>query len=215
VQAPTAELKKLQAGDIKILDLDGNGIISTGANTLGDPGDRRLIGNTQPRYSYGFNLTGSWNNIDIAAFFQGVGKRNWYPHLEAQQFWQVYARPYGSFIPANFQDKMWSPENPDAYFPLVRGYIAQNSELSVANDMYLQNIAYLRFKNLTVGYNFPASMLSKIKVQGLRVYFSAENIHTWSKMDTDYLDPEEVLTDPTGRTYPMSKTYSAGIQLTL
>jgi TonB-linked SusC/RagA family outer membrane protein len=215
VQAPTAELKKLQAGDIKILDLDGNGIISTGANTLGDPGDRRLIGNTQPRYSYGFNLTGSWNNIDIAAFFQGVGKRNWYPHLEAQQFWQVYARPYGSFIPANFQDKMWSPENPDAYFPLVRGYIAQNSELSVANDMYLQNIAYLRFKNLTVGYNFPATMLSKIKVQGLRVYFSAENIHTWSKMDTDYLDPEEVLTDPTGRTYPMSKTYSAGIQLTL
>lgn len=215
VQAPTAALKMLQAGDIKILDLDGNGIISTGANTLADPGDRRIIGNTQPRYSYGFNFTASWNNFDIATFFQGVGKRNWYPNLEAQQFWQVYARPYGSFIPEDFASKMWSPENPNAYFPLVRGYIAQNSELSVNNDMYLQNIAYLRFKNLTVGYNFPASLLSRVKVQALRVYVSAENLHTWSKMDTDYLDPEEVVTDPTGRTYPMAKTFSAGIQLTL
>ncbi|MEJ5961159.1 SusC/RagA family TonB-linked outer membrane protein [Pedobacter immunditicola] len=215
VQAPTADLKKLQAGDIKILDLDGNGIISTGANTLTDPGDRRIIGNTQPRYTYGFNFTGAWNNFDIAAFFQGVGKRNWYPNLESQQFWHVYARPYGSFLPEDFADKMWSPENQDAYFPLVRGYIAQNSELSVSNDMYLQDIAYLRLKNLTLGYSLPKSVLSKIKVRNLRIYISAENVHTWSKMDTDYLDPEEVLTDPTGRTYPMAKTYSAGIQLTL
>lgn len=214
VQAPTAELKKLQAGDIKILDLDGNGIISTGANTLSDPGDRRIIGNTQPRYSYGFNLSASWNNFDIAAFFQGVGKRNWYPHLEAQQFWHVYARPYGSFLPENFQNMMWSPENPDAYFPLVRGYIAQNSELSVANDKYLQDISYLRFKNLTIGYNLPSALLKKVRVSNLRIYFSAENLYTWTKLDTDYMDPEEVVTDPTGRTYPMSKTYSAGLQLT-
>lgn len=215
VQAPTADLKKLQAGDIKILDLDGNGIISTGANTLADPGDRRIIGNTQPRYTYGFNFTGSWNGFDVAAFFQGVGKRNWYPNLEAQQFWHVYARPYGSFLPENFAEKMWSPENPNAYFPLVRGYIAQNSELSVANDMYMQDIAYLRVKNLTLGYTLPASLLSKIKVRNLRIYVSGENLFTWTKLDTDYLDPEEVVTDPTGRTYPMSKTYSAGIQLTL
>jgi len=214
VQAPTAELKMLQAGDIKILDLDGNGIISTGANTLSDPGDRRIIGNSQPRYSYGGNMTASWNNIDLSVFVQGIGKRNWYPHLEAQQFWGVYARPYGSFLPADFANMMWSEENPNSYFPLVRGYAAQNSELSVANDMYLQNIAYLRLKNLTIGYNLPSSLLSRFKIDALRVYVSGENLYTWSKLDTDYLDPEEVLTDPTGRTYPMAKTYSAGLQLT-
>ena len=214
VQAPTAELKMLQAGDIKILDLDGNGIISTGANTLDDPGDRRIIGNSQPRYTFGLNLSGSWNNFDLAVFFQGVGRQHWYPHLESQQFWHTYARPYGSFLPANYQDMIWSPENPDSYFPFHRGYAAQNSEMSVANDMYLQDIGYIRLKNLSIGYTLPSELTSRFRVERLRIYTSAENLHTWTKLETDYLDPEEVMIDPTGRTYPMAKTFSAGIQLT-
>jgi TonB-linked SusC/RagA family outer membrane protein len=214
VQAPTAELKMLQAGDIKILDLDGNGIISTGANTLDDPGDRRIIGNSQPRYTFGLNLSGNWNNFDVAVFFQGVGKQHWYPHLESQQFWHTYARPYGSFLPANYQDMIWSPENQDSYFPFHRGYAAQNSELSVANDMYLQDIGYIRLKNLSIGYTLSSALTSKFRVERLRVYTSAENLHTWTKLETNYLDPEEVMIDPTGRTYPMAKTFSAGIQLT-
>lgn len=214
VQAPTAELKKLQAGDIKILDLDNSGRIDVGANTLANPGDRRIIGNSQPRYSFGGNFSAGWKSFDVSAFFQGIGKQNWYPHLEAQQFWHAYARPYGSFFPENFQDMIWSPENPDAYFPFLRGYAAQNSELSVANDMYLQDLSYLRLKNLTLGYTLPEGLSKKIKAERFRVYVSGENIHTWTKLETDYMDPEEVMTDPTGRTYPMAKTYTAGLQVT-
>src|SRR5690606_9633929 len=79
VQAPTEELRMLQAGDIRILDLNGDGIINTGANTLEDPGDRRIIGNSLPRFSYGLTLGGQWSGIDLTVFFQGIGRQNWYP----------------------------------------------------------------------------------------------------------------------------------------
>ena len=214
VQAPTEELRMLQAGDIKILDLDGSGVIDTGANTLDNPGDRRIIGNSQPRYSYGFNLSAQWNGIDLSMLFQGIGRQHWYPHRESQMFWHVYARPYDSFIPKNFKDMMWSEENPNAYFPFIRGYTAQNSELSVANDMYLQNIAYCKLRNLTIGYSLPRVVLDKIRLDRVRVYLSGENLFTWTKLDTKYLDPESVTQDPTGRAYPMSKILSVGLDIT-
>ena len=214
VQSPTAELKLLQAGDIKILDLDGSGLIDVGANTLENPGDRRIIGNSQPRYAYGFSLSGAWRNIGLSAFFQGIGKQNWYPGLEAQQFWGPYARPYGSFLPENFQNMIWSVDNPNAYFPRMIGYAAQNSELSVANDMYLQNLSYCKLKNITIDYNLPALILSKIHVQSCKIYISGENLITWTKLKTDYIDPEETMTDPMARTYPVGRTISAGFEIT-
>lgn len=213
VQAPTAELRMLQAGDIKILDLNGDGIINSGLNTLSDPGDRVIIGNSEPRYSYGLNLGANWNGIDASIFFQGIGRQHWYPDLEAQGFWSVYARPYDSFIPSDFIDKIWSPENPNSYFPFLRGYTAQNSELSVNNDMYLQNIAYLKIRNVTLGYTLPSSITQRIKVNTLRLFMSGENLHTWTKLDTDYIDPEQVMTDKTGRSYPMGRVMSFGVQL--
>lgn len=215
VAAPTDELRKLQAGDIKIWDLDGDGEITFGDATVDNPGDRTVIGNTTPRYSYGVSLGGDWNGIDFSAFFQGIGKRDWYPSNENQMFWQIYARPYGSFIPKNFMKDIWTPDNPDAYFPLARGYIAQNSELSFYNDMYLQNIAYCKLKNITIGYTLPESLLRKTKViSNFRVYLSGENLVTWTPLKSKYIDPESVLNDSSGRTYPMNKTISFGIDVT-
>lgn len=214
VQAPTEELRMLQAGDIRILDINGDGIINTGSNTLDDPGDRRIIGNSLPRYSYGLTLGGQWNGIDLTVFLQGIGRRNWYPDPNSQAFWSVYSRPYASFIPTDFPSKVWSAENPNAYFPLLRGYTAQNAELSVANDMYLQDLAYLKLRNLTIGYTLPSGLTDRIKMNKVRFYVGGENLHTWSKLDTDYLDPEAVMTDPTGRSYPMGRTYSVGAQIT-
>ncbi|MVZ66497.1 SusC/RagA family TonB-linked outer membrane protein [Sphingobacterium sp. DK4209] len=213
VQAPTEDLRRLQAGDIKILDLNGDGIINAGKSTLEDPGDREIIGNSQPRYSYGLTFSANWNGIDASIFLQGIGRRNWYPNLETQAFWSVYARPYDSFIPSDFPDKIWSPENPNAYFPFLRGYTAQNSELSVNNDMYLQDLAYLKIRNLTVGYTFPTSLTNRIHVNKFRLFMSGENLVTWTKLKSDYIDPEQVMTDNTGRSYPMGKVVSFGAQL--
>ena len=216
VQAPTADLQKLQAGDIKIWDLDGDGDINIGQNTVDDPGDRKVIGNSQPRYLFGINLGADWNGLDFSVSFQGIGRQHWYPNGENEMFWQVYSRPYSSFIPVDFMEKVWTKDNPNAYFPLMRAYLAQNSELSVANDMYLQDLAYCKLKSLVIGYSLPAQLLQKTGIiEHLRIYLSGENLFKVSKLDTDYIDPEGVFLDPTGRGYPLNKIFSVGVNVTL
>ena len=213
VQAPTADLRRLQAGDIKILDLDGNNKIDFGAGTVDDPGDRKIVGNSQPRYSFGIPLGGSWNGIDFNILLQGVVHQDYYPDLENEMFWGPYARPYATFIPTNFEQKIWRPENPNSYFPRMIGYLAQNSELRYENNMYLQDIGYMKLRNLTVGYTIPSKITKKIKSKSIRIFVSGQNLWTWTRFDTDYIDPEEVMWDRTGRTYPMGKAYSFGIDI--
>ena len=76
-------------GDLKYKNLnpDKDQVINNGANTKGDPGDMRIIGNSSPRYSYGFNLNGDWNGFIVGVFVQGIAKRDWYPGSEADVFW--------------------------------------------------------------------------------------------------------------------------------
>ncbi len=207
---------KLQAGDIKFNDLDGDKKITPGKNTLDDSGDRRIIGNTTPRYRFGLNMGFNWNNFDFSTLVQGVGRRDWYPGNNADKFWGPYSRPYYSFIPKNFEKDVWTAENPDAYFPLLRGYTALNgsNDLNGANDKYIQNAGYIRLKNLVVGYTLPQKLLDKINIKKLRFYLSGENLGYYTPMRTKYIDPEQLDGDGTnGRTYPMSKTLSVGMDL--
>lgn len=170
-------------GDIKFKDLNNDGVIDYGTNKAGDPGDRKIIGNTTPRYTYSFNLGADWNGIFFSAFFQGVGKQDWWPGTDNALFWGQYNRPYNN-IPASMIGNIWSEDNPNAYFPRYRGYVALQStrELSVVQTRYLQNVAYLRLKNLQVGYNFPHNITSAIKMQAARIYLSAENLWCWSPL---------------------------------
>ncbi|WP_247235696.1 TonB-dependent receptor [Telluribacter sp. SYSU D00476] len=210
------EWSKLQAGDLKFIDLDGNGKIDQGANTLEDHGDLKIIGNSRARYRYGMNLGASWNGIDLSVLAQGIWRKHWYPGNNADKFWGPYSRPYYSFIPENFSDDVWTPENPDAYFPLLRGYTALNNggDLTAANDRYIQNVGYLRLKNVVLGYTFPESLTRKIRVPRARIYVSGENLLTYTPLRSRYIDPEQLDGDATnGRTYPMSKTYSAGLTI--
>ena len=158
----------LRAGDLKYKDLDGDNIISTGANTVDNPGDRRIIGNSQPRYQFGLTLGFNWNGIDFSAFFQGVGRQDWYPSSDARYFWGLYARPFSSWIQKDFLAQCWSEENPDAYFPRPRAYIAFDSSgkraLAAKNDRYLQNLGYCRLKNLTVGYTLHQKWTKKVEI---------------------------------------------------
>lgn len=207
-----------RGGDVKFLDLDNDGKIHPKASTLSDPGDRTIIGNETPRYNYSFDLNASWNGFDISAFFQGVGSQDFYPGTNMDRFWASFSRPYYSFIPKNFAADCWTEENPNAYFPRVeRGYTALdgNCQLSVANDRYLQNIGYLRLKNLMVGYTLPANLTKKIMITKLRVYVSGENLACWTPFRTDYIDPEQAAALTTGRIYPLSRTLSFGVNVTL
>ena len=210
----------LRAGDLKYVDLDGDNVISTGANTADKPGDRKIIGNSQPRYQYGLTLGFNWNGFDFSAFFQGVGRQDWYPSSDARYFWGLYARPFSSWIQKDFLDRCWSEENPDAYFPRPRAYIAFDNNgkraLAAKNDRYLQNLGYCRLKNLTVGYTLPEKLTKKVQIESVRVYFSGENLaYVAPGLHCDYIDPEAAAkTAGKYPVYPWQKTFMFGLDIT-
>src|SRR5215204_2070723 len=215
------------AGDIKLQDLNGDNIINPGTNTLANPGDRSIIGNAAPRYAYGISLGAEWNNIFLSSFFQGVGRQDWWPSTEAGVFWGQYNRPYNK-LPRWHLDNHWTPENTNAYLPRYVSRLANRTGgiLREAQTRYLQNIAYLRLKNIQLGYNFPKKLISKISANNARIYISAENIWTWSPLykHTKDIDPENTgvsdqVFSPNGNAgdgynYPMMKGVTFGLSVT-
>jgi len=165
-------------GDLKFVDVNKNGKIDYGDNTVTNPGDKVILGNKEPRYIYSFTVGGDWNGIFFSAFFQGVGRQHWYPSNESG-FWGQYNRPY-NMLPKWHLGNYWTEDNRNAYLPRYAGYLP--SLKSNACDRYLQNIAYLRLKNLQIGYNLPKSLTSKIHLQNVRVYLTGENLLCWSPL---------------------------------
>lgn len=213
-------------GDIKLMDTNGDGAVNPGTNRLDNPGDRSRIGNSLPRHTYGINLGADWNNFFFTIFFQGVGQQDWWPSREASVFWGKYNRPYNP-LPRWHLDNHWTPENTDAYLPRFVGRLANRSGgiLRSEQTRYLQNIAYIRLKNIQIGYNLPQAAASKIKAQNLRVYFTGENIWTWSPLYEYTRDVDVENTGPSdqlftsgnagdGYNYPMMKSLSIGLTVT-
>ncbi len=174
---------KAFAGDIKLADLNGDGFVNPGNSTVANPGDRRIIGNSSPRYTYGINLNVDYGNFFFSAFLQGVGKQDWYPSTEAGVFWGMYNRPYNK-LPRWHLDNHWTPDNPNAYLPRFVSRLANRPGgiLIPPQTRYLQKVSYLRLKNVQVGYNLPRKWVSKIGSTNARIYCSAENMLTWSPL---------------------------------
>ncbi len=223
------EWKGLKAGDIKYVDLDGDGSIDKGEYTLADHGDLRPIGNAMPQFPFGFSIMADWKGFDISIAGAGVAKQDWYPTGDI--YWGPYERPYLSFIRKDLVKNAWTPENPGNTYPQIyRGYASLGAERSLGevNDYYLINVGHLRLRNLTIGYTLPAAVTRRINVQNLRVYVSGENIATWrfGKL-TRYIDPEQAgsginYNNPGNAVdrarledYPIGKTFSGGISITL
>ena len=220
-------------GDLKFKNLDGDDVIYQGLNTVDDPGDRSIIGNSSPRFAYGITLCADWNRFFFSSFFQGVMKQDWYPSTESP-FWGQYNRPYNDY-PRWQENRQYREEleNFDAYLPLLVGYTAQNGSgmLRLANDRYLQNVAYIRLRNLSVGYTLPAHIINKINAGLVRIYLSGENLWTWSPMYkiTKDIDVANIYGSGSGRTnfdsnsagtsgdgfnYPTLKAISLGLSIT-
>ena len=217
IKGQVAPWNHLMSGDIIYKDLNGDNKINTGDNTLDNPGDRQVIGNSRPRYNYAFKGDFSWFGFDLSVFFQGVGKMDWMPNYNCIYFWGPYSYQRPTFLPTDFAGKCWSAEpgadNSNIVYPRQRGRIANSSNI-VTSDFYLQNAAYLRLKNLTIGYTLPVK--SKM-VEKARIYFSGENLWYYSPMKkaTRYIDPE-IATSSVSEDciYPYSKTFSVGIDVT-
>jgi TonB-linked SusC/RagA family outer membrane protein len=216
-------------GDIKLLDANGDGFVNIGTNRVSDPGDRKIIGNRSPRYTFGLNIGADWNNFFFSAFLMGVAKQQWYPSTEAEIFWGQYNRPYNN-IPVFHLGNMWTPENTDAYFPRTMSRAASNAttrELGVAQTKYLQNVAYIKLRNIQLGYNLPQHVAAKIHANAIQVYISGEDLWNYSPLykivgkghiDVENTGPSDQLFTSSnagdGYNYPMLKSVSFGLSVT-
>ncbi len=221
----TTNARIIYPGDVKLMDLNGDEVVNNGTNRVGDTGDRTIIGNDRPRFTYGINLGADYNSFFFSAFFQGVGKQNWFPSKEASAFWGQYNRPYNP-LPTWQLDNHWTPENLDAYLPRYVGRVANRSGGILRDNpqtAYLQNIAYIRMKNFQLGYNLPTNLISKIGAENAKIYFSGENLWTWSPLykitrdlDVENTGSADALLGGSGDgyNYPMLKSLSFGLSVT-
>lgn len=196
------------AGDVMFVDQNGDGEVTSGANTLNDHGDKVLLGNRTPRYNFGLTLDGNWKGLDFSVFFQGVMKRDYW--LGGPYFWGASGDEWQS---ACFKEHLdyWSPENPDAYYPKPYfGGITKNQQVQ---SRYLQNAAYIRLKNIQIGYTLPKAWVSKASMESVRIYVSGDNLLTFSGI-SGVFDPETLGGDwGEGKLYPLQRTISVGVNV--
>ena len=195
------------AGDVMFADLNGDGIVSNGSNTLEDHGDITIIGNNKPRYKFGLTLDGAWKGIDFSVFFQGVLKRDYM--LSGPYFWGANGGQWQSTCFVEHLD-YWTPENTDAYYPRPDFSSTKNQQTQTG---YLQNAAYLRVKNAQIGYTLPKVWTKKAGMESVRIYVSGDNLLTFSDMISVF-DPETLGGDwGDGKLYPLQRTISVGINV--
>ncbi|GGF40187.1 SusC/RagA family TonB-linked outer membrane protein [Echinicola rosea] len=217
----------------KYIDQNEDGKIEQGLTT-GDPKDLSIIGNTTARYRYGLNMNLAWNGFDFSMFLQGVGKKDYYPRHYL--YWGPYQQPYANIYPWNLDfyrataddealmaqhsqsyiDAGLAEANLDSEFPVLQSWMADNNYgggLDISQTKYLQNAAYLRVKNITIGYSLPRSITDKIKVSRLRVFVTGENLYEFSSIKK-FVDPEAV-NDGYGWAYPFQRKLAFGVNIDL
>ena len=204
-------------GDIKYKDLNGDGVINNGNNTLDDPGDRKIIGNTNRKYQFGLNGYGSYKNFDFSFVLNGVGKRDL--PMGGDLIWG-YLSQFDHIY--KHQLDYWTPDNQDAKYPRMYGSNGVGSNYGESRQIqtkYLQNGAYLRIKNISLGYSLPSSVLNKLNIEKLRFFISGDNLFTFDHLPKG-LDPDATkasANDPfttNSGAYPIMRSFSAGLNLT-
>lgn len=197
---------KTGVGDIRYVDQNGDEKITEH--------DVVYVGSTTPRFVYGFDIGAEWKGFDLALSFQGVGKRNVYLPTD-------YTHPYqNAWDNYSFVELMdyWTPDNRNADFPRPH----QGGHNYLYSTHWLQDAAYIRLKNLQIGYSLPKALLNQVKVESLRVFFSGENL--WEHTNLILFDPETKGdakdatksngTDASASVYPLNRAFSFGLSLT-
>ena len=200
-------------GDVKFKDLNGDGVIDNGKLLIDDHGDLDIIGNTTPRYEYSFRVDASWKGIDFSMFWQGIGKRDmlgssWLTvpgfnitgdggsaQCFVADFWYETKDASGNVIDSNY----------DAFYPRAASLGRSRSFNMTDNDRYMLNMAYLRLKNVTLGYTLPQKLTRKAFIDKLRFYVSLENYLTFDKLNGIPIDVEEI----SGYSYLNSSNYNS------
>jgi hypothetical protein len=221
-------IMKMSPGDVKFVDVNGDGYITPGKGTNGDPGDRVVIGNSMPRYEYGFRIGADWKGFDLGLFFQGIGKREiWGDGQLAIPGYHVKDGAMPQAIAGDF----WKEDRTDAFYPrawnlgIAAGAAAEGYVMR-PQTRYLLDMSYFRVKNITFGYEVPGDALRNARLKKARIYISLENFISFDNLRGLPIDPEAIngvssLTSGnynngrTGASNPGFKSASLGIQIGL
>ena len=185
-----------QPGDLIFKDQNGDGVVNDD--------DRVPIKGQYPNINYSYNLSANWKGIDLSLFFQGEQGRKLFVNN-----WGTIPFVQGTPPTTDWRDR-WTPEHPSTTMPKIYWGFNAPDKIRRNSTYFLQDASYLRLKNITVGYTLPAGWTEQIDVQKVRVYFSGDNLVTF----TDYpgLDPER---SDSGNfvNYPQNKIYSLGLSV--
>lgn len=225
----------------KYIDQNNDQRITKSGATADNPMDLKIIGNNHPRYRFGINLGGDWNGIDFSLFLQGVGKRDYYPL--SYLYWSFYQQPYAGgavhtfdfYRPSSdsetdrlkhsqsYLENGLDKENLDSFYPILQCWLAdknlgtsidKSAGLAIPQTRYLLNAAYLRIKNITLGYTLPQEWSQKIHMSKLHLYISADNAFEWSGVKK-YFDPEAITNESSyGYVYPFDRRLTIGLDVT-
>jgi TonB-linked SusC/RagA family outer membrane protein len=203
------------AGELKYADLNHDGKIDYGNGTVSSPGDAKVIGNTHARYNFGLGTSLTWNNIDFGITFQGVGKASFNPGTTGY-YWSMFFAPWEN-VYKNMIGSTWTPQNPNAFFPSLKGWRAGDAgnwlDLAVPQSRYTFSAAYIRLKNLSVGYSLSPRILKKLGVDRIRLYVSGQDLWEHDKLPQGF-DPEGLNGAwGAGKIYPFQRAYSCGLDL--
>ena len=191
-------------GDVKYKDVDGDGKIDRGEQSVTKHGDLEVIGNSTPRYEWGLRLGANWKGFDASIFMQGVADR---------EIWGNSSLTIPGFhisdgaMATAFTTDFWTENRTDAFYPRPWHMGNGNDALNMCKqDRYLLDMSYWRIKNITLGYTLPSNLTKKVWMNKARVYVALENFFTFDNLNGLPLDPEEVA----GVSYFHSSNYNSG-----
>jgi TonB-linked SusC/RagA family outer membrane protein len=174
-------------------DINGDGKLDDGVSTVENPGDRRVLGNSTPRFLYGLTTNWYYKGLDLNLFLQGIGKRDVW--IGSGSYWGGS----GTGAPWMYEHS-WRPDRTDAAYPMYGSIPATQSG-------YMFNGAYLRLKQLTLGYTLPQFLKEKGKIEKLRIYVAGYNLFEITDIP-DAFDPDQIAI-----AYPVKRTIAFGIQI--
>ena len=192
---------KFKAGDLKYVDINGDGKIDA-------ENDRFYAGSSVPRWTFGLNLNAAWKGFDLSLFFNG--------QFKAYRYFDAY-EVEGAFVgdsshPATIWRDSWTYNKSNPKMPrLFTDTNSPSSSRNVVSTFWLKNVSYCRLKNLQLGYTLPKSALEFLHVNKVRVYYSCENLFTIDNLDIN-VDPEA--TSQRLSSYPLLRTHSFGLSVT-
>lgn len=189
--------RNLAPGDLRYANMNDDDLVNDQ--------DREVLGSTIPRYTFGFNFSGRYKGFDLNMLLQGVGKVDGYLSSIAMY-------PFFSGSTAfNIHKDRWTEENQNANASFPRLYFYDTANNYLASDFYMKSAAYLRLKNIQLGYKVPTSLSKRFLMENLRFYISGDNLLTLTNF-WDGWDPE-VSPASGGDYYPQVKTISFGIDI--